>query len=63
MGRVAARAGELPLFWAGRIKFQQFGKRRRSGLVHGRTHGHLDGFQIQTARLAPFGENQLQKML
>ena len=62
MGRVAARAGPLPLFRAGRIKFQQFAKRRRSRLVHGRTHGHLDGFQIQTTRLAPFGENELQEM-
>jgi hypothetical protein len=63
MGGVATRAGELPLFWAGRVKFQQFGKCRRSRLVHGRTHGHLDGFQIQTTRPAPFAKNELQEML
>src|SRR5205823_4239118 len=62
MSRVAARAGQLALFQAGWIKFQQFGKRRCSRLVHGRTHGHLYRFQIQTTRLAVFGENQLQEM-
>jgi hypothetical protein len=56
---VAARAGQLPLFPAGRIKFQQFGKHRSSSLVHGRTQGHLDRFQIQATSPASFGENEL----
>jgi hypothetical protein len=62
MGRATARAGQLPLFWARRSKLQQLGKRRRSRLMHGRTHGHLDGFQSQTARLVPYGENELEEM-
>src|SRR5207248_7756169 len=61
MSRVAARAGQLALFQAGWIKFQQFGKRRCSRLVHGRTHGHLYRFQIQTTRLAVFGENRSEE--
>jgi ABC-type oligopeptide transport system ATPase subunit len=38
-------------------------KRSSSGLVHGRTHSHLDGFQIQATCPAPFRENELQETL
>jgi hypothetical protein len=45
------------------VKFQKFAQCCRSSLVHSRTHGYLHGFQIQTAGLAPFAENELQEML
>jgi hypothetical protein len=31
---------------------QEFAQRCGPGLMHGRTHRHLDGFQIETAGLA-----------
>jgi hypothetical protein len=32
-------------------KTQQLGQGRGAGLMHGRTHQHLDGFQIHAAAL------------
>jgi len=34
-----------------------------SGLMHGRAHQHLDGFQIQAARFAQAGEDGAQQLL
>ena len=53
MGLVAAGAGYLALFDTWRIVSQQLTQGGRSGLMHGRSHGHLDRFQIQLTGLAP----------
>jgi hypothetical protein len=40
-------------------KVQQFVQGGGTGPVHGRAHGHLDGFEIETPGLAPPLENDL----
>src|SRR5205807_1249555 len=57
MGRVAAGAGPLPLFWARSIKFQQFAKRRSSRLVQFRGGGKRfrDGLAVLFAGEAKVG--------
>jgi hypothetical protein len=43
-------------------KLQQFSERDRSGVVHGRAHGHLDCLQIQTPRFAAGTEDDTQQL-
>jgi len=57
---VAARARNRALVGRRSRELQQFGQRRGAGLVHGRAHRHLDGFQIQTPGLAALLENDTQ---
>jgi hypothetical protein len=38
---------------------QQFGQGGGPGPMQGRAHRHLDGFQVETARLAASVENNL----
>jgi hypothetical protein len=52
MGALAAGAGYLPLFHAGRFVAQQLAHRGRSGLMHRSPHCHLDRFEVETASLA-----------
>jgi hypothetical protein len=44
-------------------KLQEFGQGRGTGPMHGRTHRHLDGFQIEKARLAVARENDAQQLV
>jgi hypothetical protein len=50
---VAAAARKAPLIGSRSGKLQQFGERCGSGVMQGRTHQHLDRFQVHTAALAP----------
>jgi len=59
----AASASHGAMVGVGRWKLEQFGQRRRTGAVHGRTHGRLDRFQIQTACLVSAAENNPQKLI
>ena len=63
MGLLAARAGKGALVGSRGRELQQFGQRRGAGLMQGRAHRHLDGFQIQTARLAATGEDHAQQLI
>lgn len=58
---VAARTSNLTLIggWFGEL--QQLGKRRRSGLLHGRAQSRLDRFQIGAATTVAFGEDASQQ--
>ena len=57
-GLVAARAGDGPQIVGRGVKLQQqFAQRGCPGTMHGRAHGHLDRFHVQTAGLAAVGEN------
>src|SRR6266700_3549632 len=47
--------------WDGEL--QQLAERGGSGMMHGRTHHHLDGFQIDMARLAALLENDTQQLV
>ena len=45
------------------LRMQQFGQRGGPRLMHGRAHSHLDGFQIQTPRLAATVEDDAQQLV
>jgi hypothetical protein len=51
----------LALVRGRRIAAQQLTQRRRSGSMHGGSHGHLDRFQIESAALALFLKDQTQQ--
>lgn len=57
---MAASTGDAPLRGRWRGKPQEFVQRCSSRVMHGRTHRHLDGFQIETARLAAILEDDAQ---
>ena len=59
---MAASACYGPLVGRWGRKLQQFGQRCGAGLMHGRTHRHLQGFQIQTSRLAAGAESDAQQL-
>jgi hypothetical protein len=59
----AATAGHGVVVGVGRGKLEQFGQGRRTCTVHGRTHSHFDGFQIQAACFALAAENNPQKLV
>jgi hypothetical protein len=59
----AATARHGAVVGVGRRELEQFGQGRRTGAVHGRAHGHLDGFQIQTACFAPAAKDHPQKLV
>jgi hypothetical protein len=46
-----------------RWEAQQFPERRRARLVHCGAHGHLDGLQIEAARLAEGAEDDAQQLV
>jgi hypothetical protein len=61
MGLLAADTGKrAPIGGRGR-ETEQFTERRRARPVHGGTHGHLDGLQIEIAGLAAGGEDEAQQ--
>ena len=63
MGFMAALASKTTLLGAWRGEAQELAQRRRTCLVQRRTHGHLDGFQIQTARFAAALEDEPQQLV
>ena len=60
---MAASTRQGPLVGSRRRELQQFAQRGCSGLVHGRAHRHLDGFQIQMPRLAAAAEDDAQELV
>jgi hypothetical protein len=62
-GLLAARARDVPPFSGRRGELQQLAERKGSRLMHGRTHRHLDGLQIQTPRLAAAIEDDAQESI
>jgi hypothetical protein len=52
VGLVTASTRDAPLLGSWDRELQQLAERRGSGVMHGRTHRHLDGLQIETAGLA-----------
>ena len=54
-------AAKAPLLGSRSGKLQQFGERCGPGLMQGRTHQHLDRFQVQTAGLAAARKDDAQK--
>src|ERR1700691_2184017 len=63
MSVVAASASHGVVVSGRRRKLQEFGQCCRASAVHGRTHRRLDRFQIQSACLAPPGENNPQQLV
>lgn len=64
MGELAAGASNLTLLFCRRgCELQQFGQRRRAGMMHSRAHRHLDCFQIQTPSLALATEDDVQELI
>jgi hypothetical protein len=61
--RLPARTSYPALVGVRGRKSQQFGQSARSGVVHGRSHRHLDGFQIETPGLAPATKNDPQQLI
>ena len=55
------RKGALAGSWDWEV--QQFGQHGCASLVHGRAHHRLDGFQIQTPRLAATLEDDAQQLV
>jgi hypothetical protein len=62
-GLLAAATGQGALVGIGGREVQQFGQRGCAGLVQSRAHNHLDGFQIQSARLAATAEDDAQQVV
>ena len=60
---MAASARDGPLVGSRGWELQQFAQRCRPGLMHGRSHSHLQGFQIQTPRLAAGTEGEAQQLV
>ena len=63
MSLVAATASNGPLGGSRGWELQELGQRCGSGVMHGGTHRHLDGFQIQTASLAATMEDDAQQLV
>ena len=63
VSRMAAGTGNAPLIGGGSGELQQLSQGGGSGLMHGRAHRHLDGFQIQTARLTASVEDDAQQLV
>ena len=63
MRLVAARARNVPQVGSRGWELQQCGQRGCPGSMHGRTHGHLQGFQFPTPRLAVGVEDHAQKLV
>ena len=59
---MAASACYGPLVGRWGRALQQFCQCCGTGLMHGRTHRHLQGFQIQTSRLAAGTESDAQQL-
>ena len=62
MSLATARTRNAPLLGSRCFKLQQFGQCRGACLMHGRTHRHLDRFQIEMVRLLTSVENDTQQL-
>jgi len=63
VGLVAARARNAPLLSRRNGELQQRAERRGASVMHGGAHRHLDGLQIETARLAALLEDDPQELV
>ena len=63
MSLMAASTRKGALLGGRHGELQQFAQRGCAGLVHGRAHRHLDGFQIQTPRLSATVEDDAQQLV
>ena len=63
MRLMAASARHVPQVGSRGWELQQCGQRGCPGSMHGRTHGHLQGFQFPTPRLAVGVEDHAQKLV
>jgi hypothetical protein len=63
MRLMAASARDAPLVGGGDRELQELVERGRSGRMNGRTHRHLDGFQIQAVGVAPALEDNQQQLV
>jgi hypothetical protein len=63
IGLKAALARKGALLGCGFCEAQEFAQGCRAGLVQGRAHGHLDGLQIQSPRLAAAVEDNAQQLV
>lgn len=63
MSLVAASTGNFPPVGLWYWELQEFGQRSGTCPMHGGTHRHLDGFQIQTAGLATSVEDDTQQLV
>jgi hypothetical protein len=62
-GGVATRASKAPLLGRWDRELQQLAERRGSGVMHGGTHRHRNGLQIETARPAALQEDHTQELV
>jgi len=60
---MAARTSQGSLVGCWHWKSQKFGQRGCPGVMHGRTHSHLDSLQIQTPCLAAGAEDDAQQSI
>src|SRR5450759_4756775 len=60
---LATRTRQFPLVPSRGFILQQLGQRCCPGLMHSRAHRHLDGFQIESSRLAPVAEDDTQQLV
>src|SRR5207245_2671725 len=63
MSLMAAGTSNGPLMGGGSGELQQLGQGCCTGLMHGRAHRHLEGFQIDTARLVATIEDHAQQLV
>ena len=63
MSPMPAGTGYGPLIGSGNRELQQLCQCGCPGLMHGRAHRRLDGFQIETARLAATMEEDAQQLV
>jgi hypothetical protein len=60
---LTAATGDAAVFGGRGGELQQLTEGGTSSLMHGRTHGDLDGFQIETSRLASFRKDDAQQSI
>jgi hypothetical protein len=63
MSLVAASTSHGPLLVRRSGELQEFRERRGAGLMQGRPHRQLDGFQIETTGLAAAAEDDAQELV
>src|SRR5277367_5243626 len=63
MSRMAARTSHRVLVGRRDRELQELGQGCRASPMHGRAHGHFDGFQIQASCLTAAVEDRAQQLL
>jgi hypothetical protein len=59
---MAAGTKDAPPLGSRGFQWPEFAERRGAGVMHGGTHRHLDGFQVETARFAAIIEDHTQQL-